>query len=357
VPKEQATIAIDPVSRPFRRNIEPACGQPRHMPCFVPRRPAKSKPWGDDDMSPQMPVVSLEPIVRGDAGADATVARDVKAALGSWGAFELVDHGVPTETIAGAFAAAGDFFRLPVEERLKVRVDRNNRGYAPLHQTHYPGNLPDLKESFNIGTRLTADDPDVKAGKPLHGVNQWPDLPSFRAAVEGYFDAILALGDRLLGPLALCLDLSAAELRARYRKPVAFMRLFHYPPNSNVAQKEFGAAEHKDYGFLTILAQDSTGGLEVRAPTGELVLAPPNPRHFIVNAGDMLSEMTGDAIRSAPHRVINRAGIGRYSIPFFYDPDFDARFASLPEYSAGEFLLAKFNKFYKHGKELSEPAA
>jgi isopenicillin N synthase-like dioxygenase len=119
----------------------------------------------------------------------------------------------------------------------------------------------------------------------------------------------------------------------------------------------FGAAEHKDYGFLTILAQDSTGGLEVRSPAGELVAAPPRRSNFIVNAGDMLSEITAGRIRSAPHRVINRAGVGRYSIPFFYDPDFDARFDSMPEFSAGEFLLAKFNKFYKYRKELSEPAA
>jgi len=299
-----------------------------------------------------IPVVSLAPIVRRDAGADETVADDLEAALGSWGAFELVDHGVAGDTIEGAFTAAATFFRLPVEERLKVRIDRHNRGYAPLHQTVYPGNLPDLKESFNVGTRLTADDPDVKAGKPLHGVNQWPELPGFRAAVESYFDAIMALGDRLLGPLAPCLGLSGAQMRARYRKPVAFMRLFHYPPNSNVAQNEFGAAEHKDYGFLTILAQDSSGGLELRSPAGELVPAPPNRGHFIVNAGDMLSEITAGAIRSAPHRVINRAGVGRYSIPFFYDPDFDARFDGLPQYSAGEFLLAKFNKFYRYRKEL-----
>ena len=304
-----------------------------------------------------IPVVSLAPIVHHEADADATVARDLKAALASWGAFELIDHGVPAATIEGAFAAAATFFRLPVKERLKVRVDRHNRGYAPLHQTIYPGNKPDLKESFNVGTRLTADDPDVKAGKPLHGVNQWPELAGFRPAVENYFDAIMALGDRLLGPLALCLDLTPAELRARYRKPVAFMRLFHYPPNSDVAQNEFGAAEHKDYGFLTILAQDATGGLEVRSPTGELVLAPPNPNNFIINAGDMLAEITAGKIRSAPHRVINRAGIGRYSIPFFYDPDFDARFEGLPQLSAGEFLLAKFNKFYQYRKELKEPAA
>ena len=304
-----------------------------------------------------IPVISLAPIVRRDADADATVARDLKAALASWGAFELVDHGVPAATIDGAFAAAATFFKLPVEDRLKVRIDRHNRGYAPLHQTVYPGNLPDLKESFNVGTRLTADDPDVKAGKPLHGVNQWPELTGFRTAVESYFDGIMALGDRLLGPLALCLGLPPADMRARYRKPVAFMRLFHYPPNSNVAQNEFGAAEHKDYGFLTILAQDSTGGLEVRSPAGELVLAPPNPGNFIVNAGDMLSEITAGAIRSAPHRVINRAGTGRYSIPFFYDPDFDARFDGLPQFSAGEFLLAKFDKFYQYRKQLSEPAA
>ena len=85
---------------------------------------------------------------------------------------------------------------------------RANRGYVPLH------NLPDLKESFNLGLKLTADDPDVLAGKPLHAVNRWPDLPGYRADVERYFDAMLTLGDRLLGPLALCLDMPPEALRA-----------------------------------------------------------------------------------------------------------------------------------------------
>jgi len=307
-------------------------------------------------MSTQIPLVSLAPITAGHAQADETVARDLNAALRTWGAFELIDHGVPAQVVAGAFAAAETFFRLPLESRLRIRVDKHNRGYAPIHQTVYPGNRPDLKESFNVGTRLTPDDPDVRSGKPLHGVNRWPDLPGFQTAVESYFDGVMALGNRLLGPLALCMGLSPAQLRACYRKPIAFMRLFHYPPNSNVAENEFGAAEHKDYGFLTILAQDTTGGLEVRSPDGELAVAPPRANSFIVNAGDMLSEVTAGAIRSAPHRVINRAGIGRYSIPFFYDPDFDARFDSLPQVSAGEFLLAKFNKFYQYRKELSERA-
>jgi isopenicillin N synthase-like dioxygenase len=166
----------------------------------------------------------------------------------------------------------------------------------------------------------------------------------------------MALGDRMLGPLALCIGMEPARLRGLYRKPIAFMRLFHYPPNSNVEQKEFGAAEHKDYGFLTILSQDSKGGLEVRSPAGEMVGVPPRPDAFIINIGDMLSEITHGRLRSPPHRVINRAGVGRYSIPFFFDPDFDARFESYPQMSAGEFLLAKFDKFYKHRQDATQAA-
>jgi isopenicillin N synthase-like dioxygenase len=269
----------------------------------------------------------------------------------------LVGHGVDTASIDGAFAAARRFFATPQEARDAIRVNKSNRGYVPMHQTVYEGNLPDLKESFNLGLPLPADDPDVLAGKPLHGINVWPELAGYREGVERYFDRMMVLGDRLLGPLALCLGMSASELRALYRKPIAFMRLFHYPPSVRVAEGEYGAGEHQDYGFLTILAQDSLGGLEVRAPSGDVVAVEPRTDAFLVNAGDMLSRMTNGELRSAPHRVINRAGVGRYSIPFFFDPDFDARFAGMPDMSAGEFLLFKFNKFYAYRKSLNEASA
>lgn len=300
-----------------------------------------------------IPIVSLKPIVDGVANADQEVARTLQPVLESWGAFQLVDHGVPQSVIDGAFNSAARFFATPLDRRMTIKVDKHNRGYVPMHQTHYPGNRPDLKESFNVGMGLTADDPDVKAGKPLHGVNRWPELEGFRRPVEIYFDAVTELGKKLLGPLAICLGMPVEALRETYSKPIAFMRLFHYPPDSNVAEKEFGAAEHKDYGFLTILSQDANGGLEVRSPEGEIVPVPPRVDAFVINVGDMLSEITGGRFKSPLHRVINRAGVARYSIPFFFDPDFDARFAGMPEVSAGEYLLRKFNKFYQHRKELA----
>ena len=294
-----------------------------------------------------IPILSLKPIVDGAPNADEAVAGELKPILESWGAFLLVDHGVPGAVMSGAFKAAERFFQMPLDERMTIRVARDNRGYVPMHQTHYPGNKPDLKESFNVGRGLTADDPDVQAGKPLHGVNRWPALPGFREPVEAYFDAVTALGRRLLGPLAICLGMPPAALRNLYGKPIAFMRLFHYPPDSNVDDKEFGAAEHKDYGFLTILAQDANGGLEVRSPDDALVPVPPRTDAFVINVGDMLSEITGGRFRSPLHRVVNRSGVARYSIPYFFDPDFDATFDAMPDVSAGQYLLNKFDKFYK----------
>src|ERR1700723_1061505 len=135
-------------------------------------------------MSEQLPVISLAAITRGEPGADERVGRDLKRVLAEWGAFELTDHGVADGTIAGAFAAAERFFALPLETRMQIKIDRHNRGYVPMHQTVYPGNRPDLKESFNLGIGVTADDPDVKAGKPLYGVNRWPDLAGFRPDVD-----------------------------------------------------------------------------------------------------------------------------------------------------------------------------
>jgi isopenicillin N synthase-like dioxygenase len=299
-----------------------------------------------------IPVLSLKPIIDNAPDADGKVAGELLPILQSWGAFQLVDHGVPAAVMSGAFAAAARFFSLPLEERMTIRVARDNRGYVPMHQTHYPGNKPDLKESFNVGRlTLTPDDPDVKAGKPLHGVNRWPTLDGFREPVESYFNAVTALGDRLLGPLAICLGISPAALRQRYGKPVAFMRLFHYPPDSNVGEKEFGAAEHKDYGFLTILAQDANGGLEVRSPDNTLEPVPPRTDAFVINVGDMLSEITGGRFCSPLHRVVNRSGVARYSIPYFFDPDFDATFETMPDISAGQYLLNKFDKFYKYRQQ------
>ena len=102
-----------------------------------------------------------------------------------------------------------------------------------------------------------------------------------------------------------------------FAKPTTFLRLLRYPPQRQ-EDGLFGSAPHTDYGFITLLAQDEVGGLEIRNKAGEWIAAPPIPDTFVMNVGDILARWSNDRFVSTPHRVINRSGRERYSQPFFF---------------------------------------
>jgi isopenicillin N synthase-like dioxygenase len=97
---------------------------------------------------------------------------------------------------------------------------------------------------------------------------------------------------------------------------------FIIPPQKD--QSPVGCWEHTDYGLLTILKQDDTGGLQVKTAAG-WTEAPPIENTFVCNIGDMLERLTGGLYCSTPHRVINTSGKDRYSFPLFFDPGFNTR--------------------------------
>ena len=89
------------------------------------------------------------------------------------------------------------------------------------------------------------------------------------------------------------------------------------------ADRSWGVGEHTDYGLLTILKQDDSGGLEVKTRTGGAE-AKPIPCSFVCNIGDMLDRMTGGVYRSTAHRVKSPPEHDRLSFPFFFDPNFNS---------------------------------
>jgi isopenicillin N synthase-like dioxygenase len=187
---------------------------------------------------------------------------------------------------------------------------------------------PNLSESFMLMHEVAPGDVRM----PLDGPNQWPAQPEgFRAAIADYDAALAQLARQMTRMIAVALGLESRGLDRFFTRPTTFLRLLHYPPSPPDADdRQYGSAPHTDYGFITILAQDRTGGLQVRSRDHAWIDATPIEGAFVVNIGDMGARWTNGRWRSTPHRVINRSGTDRYSLPYFYDPGADETIACLP---------------------------
>ena len=248
------------------------------------------------------------------------VIGDVLSAYGEVGFAYLVGHGIDDALVADVFAASAEFHALPLAERMRIAVDANHRGFIPIDtSTDRTSTLaevtrPNQNESFMM---MRDSDP----GDYLAGPNQWPELPGFRDRVERYHDAMWQLGLRLVDLVADALDDATGAIRSAFDPPTTWLRLLHYPPVPASAPDDlYGSAPHCDFGFVTLLAQDDVGGLQVQTPDGEWLDVPPRPGTFVMNVGDMLHRWSNGRLRSTPHRVLNRGGRERYSVPFFFDP-------------------------------------
>ncbi|MBY0275450.1 isopenicillin N synthase family oxygenase [Candidatus Binatia bacterium] len=282
----------------------------------------------------ELPVIDVTSLVRGEEARHDVAAR-IDAACRDVGFFYVVGHGVPRELREALFAESRRFFVRPEAEKARIAMTRGGRawrGWFPVGGELTSGR-PDRKEGVYFGAELHADHPLVRAGTPLHGANLFPDdMPAFRGAVLHWMDAMTTLGQALLRGMALALGLPEAALVERFTTtPLTLFRIFNYPAPPP-GDDGWGVGEHTDYGFLTILAQDDAGGLEVRTRDG-WIAAPPLSDAFVCNIGDMLDRVTRGLYRSTPHRVRNPSRRDRLSLPFFFDPGWDARIGPLVDAS------------------------
>jgi isopenicillin N synthase-like dioxygenase len=318
-----------------------------------------------------IPIIDLDGVRQGDRAATARVAAAIRAACTGVGFFYVTNHGVPAPVIAAAVEQARAFFALPLERKREVSVNARHRGFNALGDAlMYEAKRPDYKEFYSMGLELPEDDPDVVAGEPLRGPNNWPKgMPEFRAALSAYYEAIGACGADLLRCVAVSLGRPEDFFASRYRKRLQRTQIVYYPPQPpELGDDQFGVAPHSDFGCITLLWQDQNGGLEVLERSSRTwIPAQPIPGTLVVNVGDLLERWTNNLYASTPHRVVNRSGRERYSIASFYDPDFkavidprDLGFAAeeirTAPTTAGAHILGRIEKSFGYRKKLKATA-
>lgn len=240
------------------------------------------------------------------------------------GFFYVRNHGVPATLISDLRVQASQFFNRPMAEKLKWKINARMRGYLPLDYSSYEGEERAAKshqEGFWVGYERHVSD-----RTPLQGPNLWPeDQPGLKNAMAAYFEAVEGLAKALQRGFSAALGMQPHGLDRCFSEPMSLLKLNHYPPqDAPESVKHIGVVPHSDSGAFTILWQDEGDGLEIQNKSGEWIGAPSIPDTFVINIGNVLQTWSGGRFSSTPHRVINRGGRDRYSIPFFVNPGADA---------------------------------
>lgn len=321
-----------------------------------------------------IPTIDLSPFADGadlPSGPASAAAAEIDAALRQVGFVTVTGHGVEAGVKARYFDAMRSFFSLPNDEKEAIAIGRSDhhRGYVGFEAESLDGALGngedaigtatagDLKETLDTGTDYPLDHPLVVAGTPLHGPNQLPDLPGFRETYDDYRRAAIEAALRVQRAMAMALGLPPTFFEDQPGDTMFHLRLIHYPPQSRMtpAPGQYGCGAHTDYGTVTVLADDGVGGLQVRQRSGEWVDVVVPDGHLVVNIGDLMAIWTNDRWVSNPHRVVNPAGVDRYSSALFVTPPFHLRIEALPTcldpegrsrhqpLVAGPYLLSRFD--------------
>lgn len=183
----------------------------------------------------------------------------------------------------------------------------------------------------------------------LTEANVWPaesSAPGLRQDTEKMHGELQDLSSKLLSLLAIALEKEPSYFNPYVTGSISTLRYLHYPAIKPPSpQQELCCTPHTDSGILTLLHQDSTGGLEVLGPNGRWVAAPYVPGSLVVNIGDLMAKVSGGRFRATQHRVRSSPGKDRYSVPFFFEPGVDCAVHSVEEDDQaviyGEHVLCK----------------
>ncbi|MGO1117350.1 isopenicillin N synthase family dioxygenase [Rhodovibrionaceae bacterium A322] len=284
----------------------------------------------DQSISNQVPIIDLRELVKDSGGPGAQTAIDqIAEACRTWGFFQVVNHGIPDDLFEEVWRETRAFFALPMAEKLAIeRSQENPWGY---YNNELTKNQRDKKEVFDY----TRDGID-----PIYGhQNRWPSgQQGFKSTLQEYLAACTDLSLLLLEAFCLGLDLPAQHMRDDFASNhTGFIRLNYYPvkdplAGSDVAHQpvaDKGVHHHSDAGALTVLLQDSVGGLQVYKD-GYWHDVPPVPGALVINTGDMMQVWSNDLYQAAIHRVLAMENRDRYSLPFFFNPSADSNVSPLP---------------------------
>nr|XP_045088109.1 LOW QUALITY PROTEIN: 1-aminocyclopropane-1-carboxylate oxidase homolog 12 [Aegilops tauschii subsp. strangulata] len=310
---------------------------------------SSSLPEPEEDASAirslHFPVIDLTGLRFDSSECRKEMVEEIRNAAESWGFFQLVNHGIPLGVMEGIQRGVRAFHELSAQEDKAKWYSRDFARKVNLFSFH-----GDLNETTPADWRDTLSckvlqDPQSFEAIPQicrSSLHYTPSVPQyffnyFSTEVEGAFvynrDKIIFFGnivkvyreevkeymsELFSEALGLGSDyLASTSTRCFSARSMAC----HYFPICPQPHLTMGGTKHADLGFLTLLLQDSVGGLQV-LHQDVWIDVPPVKGALLANIADMMQIITNGKFKSVEHRVLLRPTVEpRISIACFLSAD------------------------------------
>jgi isopenicillin N synthase-like dioxygenase len=260
--------------------------------------------------------------------------QELGDAMSGVGFVYLVNHGIDPKIMGSIYEKSRQFFQLPKEAKSKFKkVDAVEmfHGYTPPEDE----NVGEL-ETHNASDRKEAW--DCWGLESMDEANYPSEIPGFKNAFDQCKKELAELTKKLLRAFAIYLKLDDPDFFIKRHRAIDDQRIrshnvirsnYYMPmePNAELPKNGMRLGEHMDWGTMTFLFQDETGGLDAKKADGSWIPVPPMKDSIILNAGLMLEMWSGGHFPATPHRVRlveTHAYKLRQSVGYFIQPDGDS---------------------------------
>lgn len=267
-----------------------------------------------------IPVLNLQHFLSGTPAQQSHFVKDLGDALRDVGFFALTEHQIAPHLIQDGYAQIAELFALPssVKHDYEIPGIKGQRGYTSFGKEHAKDSgAPDLKEFWHVGQELPAKHPLNEIYPP----NVWPaELAEFKTVMSELYARLENCALSLLEACALYIGEDRTLLRDMAIDGNSILRLIHYPPvSADSHPQSIRAGAHEDINLITLLIEATASGLEILDREGRWIPVTTPKDCIIVDAGDMLQNVSNGFFKSTTHRVVNpnNSRDRRYSMPFF----------------------------------------
>lgn len=256
--------------------------------------------------------------------------QDLSKAMQTVGFVAVINSKVDPQILDNAYNAAQNFYAKPVQQKTNSQKPELNgqRGYVQSEMAKGQAKK-DYKEFYHI----TREYPEQIRKQYNYAANIWPQDQSFTLAMQQLIQELDQYTTIIESALSESIGEKPDFLTNMTRHGDFLLRSIHYPANPPI--DTVWAAAHTDIDLFTILPRATAEGLQVKNAQGEWidVVVPDNA--FIINAGDMLQNITNGVYKSAEHRVVSKnKNVERYSMVAFIHPRPNDRMDPLTKFIA-----------------------